>query len=78
LPLTVSLESLRYVHAPACAAACPAFRRGNKNRMGGRTRRRERPATREGAVEFRCALEELWPTFIKLGQLLSSRPDREL
>ena len=35
----------------------------------------ERPATREGAVEFRHALEELGTTFIKLGQLLSSRPD---
>jgi ubiquinone biosynthesis protein len=34
-----------------------------------------RPATREGAVEFRRALEELGTTFIKLGQLLSSRPD---
>jgi ubiquinone biosynthesis protein len=35
----------------------------------------ERPATRDGAVEFRRALEELGATFIKLGQLLSSRPD---
>jgi ubiquinone biosynthesis protein len=35
----------------------------------------ERPATREGAVEFRRGLEELGTTFIKLGQLLSSRPD---
>src|SRR5439155_1049595 len=34
-----------------------------------------RPATREGAVEFRRALEELGTTYIKLGQLLSSRPD---
>src|ERR671923_515754 len=34
-----------------------------------------RPATREGAVEFRHALEELGTTYIKLGQLLSSRPD---
>ena len=35
----------------------------------------ERPATREGAVEFRRALEELGTTYLKLGQLLSSRPD---
>jgi predicted unusual protein kinase regulating ubiquinone biosynthesis (AarF/ABC1/UbiB family) len=35
----------------------------------------ERPATREGAVQFRLALEELGTTYIKLGQLLSSRPD---
>jgi predicted unusual protein kinase regulating ubiquinone biosynthesis (AarF/ABC1/UbiB family) len=35
----------------------------------------ERPATREGAEEFRQALEELGTTYIKLGQLLSSRPD---
>jgi ubiquinone biosynthesis protein len=35
----------------------------------------ERPATREGAREFRRALEELGPTYVKLGQLLSSRPD---
>jgi predicted unusual protein kinase regulating ubiquinone biosynthesis (AarF/ABC1/UbiB family) len=35
----------------------------------------ERPATREGAVRFREALEELGTTFVKLGQLLSSRPD---
>src|SRR5213082_2933098 len=35
----------------------------------------DRPATREGAVEFRRALEELGTTYIKLGQLLSSRPD---
>src|SRR5436305_3329315 len=35
----------------------------------------ERPATREGAEEFRRALEELGTTYVKLGQLLSSRPD---
>ena len=35
----------------------------------------DKPATREGAVEFRHALEELGTTYIKLGQLLSSRPD---
>ena len=35
----------------------------------------ERPATREGAVEFRRALEELGTTYLKLGQLLASRPD---
>src|SRR5947208_12323324 len=35
----------------------------------------KRPATREGAVEFRKALEQLGTTYIKLGQLLSSRPD---
>src|SRR5438045_5144873 len=34
-----------------------------------------RPATREGAEEFRGALEGLATTYIKLGQLLSSRPD---
>src|ERR671930_700715 len=34
-----------------------------------------RPATQEGAREFRHALEELGTTYIKLGQLLSSRPD---
>src|ERR671926_1223171 len=34
-----------------------------------------RPATRDGAEEFRQALEELGTTYIKLGQLLSSRPD---
>jgi ubiquinone biosynthesis protein len=34
-----------------------------------------RPATREGAQEFRQALEQLGTTYIKLGQLLSSRPD---
>jgi ubiquinone biosynthesis protein len=37
--------------------------------------RGHRPATREGAQAFRQALEELGTTFIKLGQLLSSRPD---
>jgi ubiquinone biosynthesis protein len=35
----------------------------------------DRTATREGARAFREALEELGTTFIKLGQLLSSRPD---
>src|SRR2546423_670591 len=35
----------------------------------------ERPATREGARNFRLALERLGTTYIKLGQLLSSRPD---
>jgi ubiquinone biosynthesis protein len=34
-----------------------------------------RPATREAAVEFRQALEQLGTTYLKLGQLLSSRPD---
>jgi predicted unusual protein kinase regulating ubiquinone biosynthesis (AarF/ABC1/UbiB family) len=37
--------------------------------------RGEREATREGARAFREALEELGTTYIKLGQLLSSRPD---
>jgi predicted unusual protein kinase regulating ubiquinone biosynthesis (AarF/ABC1/UbiB family) len=35
----------------------------------------DRPATREGAQQFRLALEELGTTYIKLGQLLSSRSD---
>jgi predicted unusual protein kinase regulating ubiquinone biosynthesis (AarF/ABC1/UbiB family) len=35
----------------------------------------ERPATREQAVQFREALTALGTTFVKLGQLLSSRPD---
>jgi ubiquinone biosynthesis protein len=35
----------------------------------------ERPATHDGAVQFRESLEELGTTFVKLGQLLSSRPD---
>jgi ubiquinone biosynthesis protein len=35
----------------------------------------DKPATREGARAFRVALEELGTTFVKLGQLLSSRPD---
>ncbi len=35
----------------------------------------DKTATREGAVQFREALEELGTTFVKLGQLLSSRPD---
>jgi ubiquinone biosynthesis protein len=35
----------------------------------------DRPATRDGALRFREALEELGTTFVKLGQLLSSRPD---
>jgi ubiquinone biosynthesis protein len=34
-----------------------------------------REATRDGARRFRAALEELGTTYIKLGQLLSSRPD---
>ena len=34
-----------------------------------------RDASRESAQEFRAALEELGTTFVKLGQLLSSRPD---
>lgn len=37
--------------------------------------RGSREATREGAQGFRSALEELGTTYIKLGQLLSSRPD---
>ena len=35
----------------------------------------DRPATREAAEEFRKGLEELGTTYLKLGQLLSSRPD---
>src|SRR5438094_7185652 len=34
-----------------------------------------KPATPEGAREFRRALEELGTAYIKLGQLLSSRPE---
>jgi ubiquinone biosynthesis protein len=34
-----------------------------------------KPATRESAESFRAGLEELGTTFVKLGQLLSSRPD---
>src|ERR671934_667660 len=34
-----------------------------------------RAATAEGAQRFRNALEELGTTYVKLGQLLSSRPD---
>jgi predicted unusual protein kinase regulating ubiquinone biosynthesis (AarF/ABC1/UbiB family) len=34
-----------------------------------------KPATREQARLFRASLEELGTTFVKLGQLLSSRPD---
>jgi ubiquinone biosynthesis protein len=34
-----------------------------------------RPATPEAAREFRKGLEELGTTYVKLGQLLSSRPD---
>ena len=37
--------------------------------------RGKRDATREGARSFRQALEELGTTYVKLGQLLSSRPD---
>jgi predicted unusual protein kinase regulating ubiquinone biosynthesis (AarF/ABC1/UbiB family) len=37
--------------------------------------RGNREATREGARRFREGLEELGTTYIKLGQLLSSRPD---
>ncbi len=37
--------------------------------------RGKREATREGARNFRQALEELGTTYVKLGQLLSSRPD---
>jgi len=35
----------------------------------------DKPATAEGARAFRLGLEELGTTFVKLGQLLSSRPD---
>src|SRR5438093_12699596 len=34
-----------------------------------------KPATPEGAREFRHALEDLGTAYIKLGQLLSSRPE---
>ncbi len=35
----------------------------------------DKPATREQAQRFRTGLEELGTTYVKLGQLLSSRPD---
>lgn len=35
----------------------------------------DKPATRAGARAFRVGLEELGTTYVKLGQLLSSRPD---
>ena len=52
-----------------------ARRSGVRRVLGeiGLTSRRE--ATRESARAFREGLEELGTTFIKLGQLLSSRPD---
>jgi ubiquinone biosynthesis protein len=36
---------------------------------------RSTTATREGAIRFRKTLEELGATYVKFGQLLSSRPD---
>jgi len=35
----------------------------------------DKPASREGAKAFRLGLEELGTTYVKLGQMLSSRPD---
>ena len=35
----------------------------------------DKPASREGAKAFRLGLEELGTTYVKFGQLLSSRPD---
>jgi ubiquinone biosynthesis protein len=52
-----------------------ARRTGIRRVLGEIGVRGEREATPEGARAFREALEELGTTYIKLGQLLSSRPD---
>jgi predicted unusual protein kinase regulating ubiquinone biosynthesis (AarF/ABC1/UbiB family) len=52
-----------------------ARRSGLRRVLGEIGVRGDRPATREGAVEFRRALEGLGTTYVKLGQLISSRPD---
>lgn len=44
-------------------------------RLGRRRTRQAGPALAASAEHFRIALEELGPTFVKLGQVLSTRPD---
>ena len=55
-------------------AGSPPQRRAPRAR-GDRRPTGSREATREGARAFREGIEELGTTYIKLGQLLSSRPD---
>jgi ubiquinone biosynthesis protein len=48
---------------------------GVKELFGSSDEKGDRSATRERAVRLRGAMEELGPTFAKLGQILSTRPD---